>query len=768
MIIKKLLLFIGFINVITSFGQIPVDTWRVHLPYQDAKTVAVADDIVYCGTSVGLFSYHRLTGEIKKLTKTDGFSDVGISSMAYSEKAKTLIIGYENGNIDLIDSTGVPFNLPDIKSKLISASKNINNITIVDQHAYLACGFGIVLLNLSHKEITETYLIGEGGTFINVNQITFMDNNIYAATSSGVYFADFINDNLIDFNSWIKNNVIPNPNSSINGIVNLNNSLFISQENDDQISNTLYYENNGLWEEFDTTINIVRSISVSNNQLLISKENSLDVINLDYNLEYRIYTYNSATPMPASAIHDKDGGLWIADLGNGLIKIPWYGEYILIYPNGPSNANVYEIKAFNNKVFAAGGSPNNAFEFYGAYLYNDNQWENYNHNNFEELKIVPNISSVIIDPTNSNHMYGGSWGFGLIEIIDGEIVNVFDHTNSILENIVSYDSGGYIRITGMAYDSQNTLWMVASQSPNPVYAIASDGTWYNFELNNSISSTPLNKIISTRYGHNWSIIPKGGLYAWSVNNTLDDDSDDDYKRFSVKDDDGKIISNDVLSICEDNDGAVWIGLTEGVVVYYSPQNVFSGQNFYAQRPIIEVDGDLQYVLQTEAITAIAVDGGNRKWFGTQGSGVYLMSEDGRAQIQNFNENNSPLISNNISSIAINEKNGEVFIGTDKGIVSYKGTSTEGNDFFNDVYVYPNPIKPDYDGLITISGLVENVDVKITDVSGNLVYSTTATGGTAVWNGLSFMGEKVSTGIYLVFCTNEDGTKTHVTKLLFVN
>lgn len=748
-------------------SQIPVDSWRIHLPYQDAKTIAVAEDLVYCGTGVGLFTYNRVNGEINKLSKIDGFSDVGITAMAYSDVAKTLLIGYENGNIDLVDSAGMPYNLPDIKNKLIAASKNINSVFIDQKIAYLSCGFGIVRVDLEKKEISETYLIGEGGGFKNIQQIATNSQAIYAATLDGIYMADRQSENLIDFNNWSKLNNVPSPDGTYSAIAHLNNSLFVALQGETENTDVLYFNNGTGWQVFDTTIHAVRSLSISNNKLLIARQYALDVILPDLSLDYRVYTYNNIGPRPTNAVYDKDGGLWIADLQNGLIKMPWFGEFIKIYPNGPYNANVVQITTRNNKLIAAGGGPSNPYNNYGAYLFENNLWENINYNQYETLQEVPNISTVAIDPTNPNHFYGGSWGYGLVEFNNDELVNVYNQENSILENIIPFDAG-YIRITGLGYDSQNVLWLVASQSPKPIYAIAQDGSWINYEFDNEVASTALNNFVHTQYGHNWSIIPKTGLFAWNINGTYEDESDDEFERFSVEDENGKVISNDILSMAEDRDGSIWLGLNEGIVVYYSPQNVFSGQNFYAQRPIIEVDGDYQYLLQTEAITCIAIDGGNRKWFGTQGSGVYLMSEDGREQLLHFNEKNSPLISDNITSIAINEKSGEVFIGTDKGIVSYKGTSTEGNEFFNDVYVYPNPVQPGYDGLITITGLVENVDVKITDISGNLVYSTKANGGSAVWNGLNFMGEKVQTGVYMVFCTNEDGSKTHITKLLFVN
>ena len=224
----------------------------------------------------------------------------------------------------------------------------------------------------------------------------------------------------------------------------------------------------------------------------------------------------------------------------------------------------------------------------------------------------------------------------------------------------------------------------------------------------------------------------------------------------------------VRSIAKDKDGSIWIGTDQGVGVIYNPGNVFTGGNFDAQKVILQQDGYNQYLLETEIVTAIAIDGANRKWFGTYSGGVFLMSPDGTHQIHNFNKDNSPLPSNTISAIAIDDATGEVFFGTDKGIISYRSDATEGAEFCNNYYVFPNPVRHEYHGPVAIRGLVVNADVKIADVSGNVVFHTKANGGEAIWNGNNFKGERAQTGVYIVYVTNEDGSQTCATKMLFAN
>jgi hypothetical protein len=231
---------------------------------------------------------------------------------------------------------------------------------------------------------------------------------------------------------------------------------------------------------------------------------------------------------------------------------------------------------------------------------------------------------------------------------------------------------------------------------------------------------------------------------------------------------GNIPGQYVYALAVDKNGEVWVGTEKGIGVFFNPENVFTGQNFDAQQILVQQGLYVQYLMENEKVTAIAVDGANRKWIGSEGGGLYLFSADGTKQISHFTTDNSPLFSNNIVALAIDPESGEVFIGTDQGLISYKGTATEGGEIFSRVYAYPNPVKEDYNGLIGIKGLVSNAQVRITDISGNLIFSTMANGGLAVWDGNNFSGKKAKTGVYLVYAGNDSGTQKIVTKILVIH
>jgi hypothetical protein len=300
------------------------------------------------------------------------------------------------------------------------------------------------------------------------------------------------------------------------------------------------------------------------------------------------------------------------------------------------------------------------------------------------------------------------------------------------------------------------------------------GQWYAFSIP-GISGAPLfGDMTVDSYNQKWINVlgnnaPLGnGLVVYDDNGTLTETTDDRARFLTTGAGKGNLPSTDIRAITEDLENEIWLGTSKGVAVMYSPSSVLSADNYDVQQVLINQDGVNQYLLESEIVTAIAVDGANRKWIGTESGGLFLMSADGTKQILNFNEDNSPILSNYILALAIDQKTGEVFIGTNRGLISYKGDAIAGSGGCSDVLVYPNPVRENYGGPIAIKGLVPNGNVKITDVSGNLVYETTALGTQAIWYGKKFNGEKVQTGVYLVFSSDEDGENTCVTKLLLIN
>ena len=278
----------------------------------------------------------------------------------------------------------------------------------------------------------------------------------------------------------------------------------------------------------------------------------------------------------------------------------------------------------------------------------------------------------------------------------------------------------------------------------------------------------IGEVIIDDYGQKWGIKPCLGLFVYNNNNTISDKSDDQFTNIKIGVGNGNLPHNCVYCLANDLEGNIWVGTREGVCVFYSPSSVFSGYDFDAQQIIVEENGFGQYLLNAEIVYTIAIDGGNRKWIGTLGSGLFLLSEDGTEEIFHFTDENSPLLSNTILDIEINHETAEVFIATDKGLMSFRSDATQSAQHPDDLHIFPNPVRENYNGIITINGLSYESNVKITDVSGNLVFETNSEGGTAIWNGSDTNNNRVSTGVYLVLSSDKYGREKTIGKILFIH
>ena len=372
-----------------------------------------------------------------------------------------------------------------------------------------------------------------------------------------------------------------------------------------------------------------------------------------------------------------------------------------------------------------------------------------------------------VNPANPFDAFVGTWSKGLMEFYNNSFTTIYDESNSTLSGI-----SGFVRIGGICFDAAGNMW-VTNSGVNTALNVKEkiNGTWKAFDLSGYVSVNQAEAdIVMDQNNQIWMVLPRGkGLLVYNYNGTIDNTSDDQVTTLSNATGNGALSSNNVYSIAVDSTGEIWVGTDKGISVFYNPGNVFvSGSDFDSQQILVNEGGFIQPLLASDITSAIAVDGANRKWIGTQNSGVFLMSADGTQQLLNFNASNSPLFSNTINSIAIDQTTGEVYFGTDQGIESYKSNATKGGATYSNVLVYPNPVPSGYNGSIAIRGLAQSSNVKITDISGTLVYSTTAEGGEAIWNGRNFEGEKAQTGVYLVFCASSDGSKRVVAKILFEN
>ncbi len=758
------------ISYINSSAQINVGEWREHFSYKETSCIADAGDKIYVAGEMAVFSYDKEEGSLETLSKITGFSDSDVQTIAYNKANNTLIIAYVNSNIDILKDN-VIYNFSDIKRKQISHSKTINKITIINNTAYLSCGFGIVLLDTDNLEFSDTYFIGDNASYININDINISNNNIYAATDNGLYYADLNESNLSDYRNWHLDITIPDSIYKFNILNSFNGYLFANQINPNTENDTLYYLNNNNWTIFNEDFNQLKSITNTKEFIVFTEKESAKVYDTSLNYQNKISWYNFNNGEVSTwadmnfGIIDEDEKIFVADKRYGLVHKN-FGPMESSFPNGPANNITARAETVGGKLITTFGNdaPNWRTPQYN--VFENETWKTYGIQN----DTARNFFSIAVHPNNPDNIFIGSWGYGIFEFNNNMWDNHYHHLNSSLQTITSYDYG-YIRINDLAFDHNNNLWVTNERVGEPISVKTKNNEWQSFNFDGRINSYYPQKITVTKNNHKWVVLGESkGILAFDDNNSPLDENDDTYKIFSPVTSEGESISSTIFSIEEDKDGDIWVGTGEGLVIYYNPDDVFS-DNFYADRIQLTSYGNdttEQYLLSTDVITDIEIDGADRKWIATQNSGVFLVSDNGKEEVHNFNKYNSPLISNSINDIAINHISGEVFILTEKGIMSYRSDATKAEETHGNVYVFPNPVRPGYSGKITITGLADDVNVKIADISGNVVFETSSLGGQAIWNGTTFSGRKVSTGVYLVFSTNNNGSQTFVTKLLFLN
>lgn len=776
---RFLLIIVSLIFTLNAHSQSVIGQWTEHLPFGNAVKVVKAGQIVYCATQSGLFEYNTESYLIKKWSKVTGLSGVSISTMEYSSEHRTLIIGYSDSNIDLIINRNEVINIPDIKHKRMTGSKRINSINIHEDQAFVSCGFGIVIINMIKGEISTTYNIGENGEPLEVYEtVIFNYDSIFAATARGIRKAFVRHPNLENYRFWENVAGLPYSTDSYSQIAAQDGILYAAHSSPNNQQDSIFTYNGHHWKAFPWSYKDIRELHFNQGNLLTTSEFQINLHSPEGERIWHLKTYGFDYLRATDALMDETGILWIADELYGLIKTSDREEFDRIRPDGPWDRKAFDLTLAGNQLWSASGGYdgawNNVWNYSGVSANIDGKWKTFNPKTVPELEGVRDIIRVVANPANSSQVFAASWGSGLLEFQNGEFVTLHNDTNTegALTSIIP--GKPYIRIGGMAFDSQNNLWVTNSSVPNPISVRKPDGSWKSFPYGVLLGEAFSGRIVITSGDVKWVQLPKGyGLLAFYNGSDLDDESDDKQEVVIVRalwpQNNIKVI-NDIHSIAVDLENRLWLGTSSGVAVYYSPSRVFEDYpaNFYCSQPSVdEGDGYYHALLETETVTAIAVDGADRKWFGTRNSGVFLTNSEGNKLIKSFNVLNSPLLSNNIFSIAIDHKTGEVYFGTEGGIVSYRGEAISDNLSDELVYAFPNPVRPDYQGPITIRGLAANSIVKVSDINGNLVYETESLGGQAIWYGNDLQGQRVHSGVYLVFSSTATAAQKSVTKILFI-
>ena len=750
-----LLIGVFLLNTVLVANNPPVSLgqWRIHLPYKNVKVIEETKDKIYCAGTFGLFSYDRGDGFTERLSPINGFGGYNVQAMAYDESSNQLMIAYADCRIEILKDKKITRN-DDIFNKTIVGEKTIFHINIIDGIAYISTSFGLLEFNLAKNEIKNSYLnIGPGGTVIEVFGSCINKDSLYISTKSGIYRGSL--NPLV--NLGISTNWILCKSASVKSshIAAYKGNIYT------EIDSQLFKYSNTGWNVIDPNPKvIVTNIDVDHDKLIIGIYGKY-ITTIDANGN----SSNKGINVLNECLLDGNGNYWYSSPISGLAFMNPFGPELYFYPNGPRSHTSYSmVNAYNNMYVMAGSMRATTY----APTFNGEKYYYFNNFEWTNSPDLP-LTLPLYDYTQSafskqfNRLYIGTHGKGILQMDNGEAKKVWDETNSPLKGRLNI----YTIISGLALDSRSNLWISNFDVDSSLHMLSASGKWSSYKMPTSLTG----KIAIDNKNNKWILTPQAGLgiIAFSDKNTADQ-SDDIKVVLNINKGTGNLPSANVNDIAFTKSGELLIGTDQGYAKIRTPQNVFGKGDYDAQRVIISVEANSNlggYLLGSEVINCITVDGGDRRWFGTN-TGAWMIDSDGETILKHFTKDNSPLMSDNVSSIAIMESTGEVFIGTDLGIASFRSDAITPTKKFETLKIFPNPVKPDYDGDISISGMPDNTLVKFTDINGSLVNQTYSNGGMAIWNGKTFDGTRASSGVYLVFCINQDGTETQIGKILFIH
>ncbi len=769
----------GLIPCICSWAQ--MYSWRSHLAFGDSKHIEITPSQVYVQSGNAMYAVNRRSEQVTTYDKQNGLNGSSIATIAYSKENRCLVVLYEDGLIDFIYDNGSVISMTDLSIKDMTISKKANAATMDTSLLYVSMPFGIMVLDVAKRQVLDTYYIGVNGAETEIKNVALTEDSVYAVGDSVLYCISRTG-NKMDYSRWTRTQ-LPEK-TYYQGLAVCHNQVLAL------INGVLNKREKGVWKPVSDQVLFSRMMACDDEVYLAGEGTG-----------YYQYTDKGLlrfeTSYPVYDVYTGGAETWLALGGVGVMRLQ-NGESQLFHVDGPAVNIPYRLKIANQKLYMLqGGRWGDKYDRAPIIMIYDIRQDSWHNIPMEQIgaqtgSYIFDLMNVAVDPFNPERFYVTSYGTGLLECVGTNVVAHYNNLNSVLESAVplsSIHTTSYVRIDGALFDAEGNLWLVNTERENTVHvanrvqleqsSYTGYGQWYKMPIklqNGEVITvkTPGEMFIDNR-NPNWKWIPAlrsgTGLILLDDNGTPQVASDDkSYYRTSFEDQDGNVVKpENIFAAVQDREGTLWVALEMGLITI--PASVdFKTSNACERIKIARNDGTnlADYLLNTERINAIAVDGANRKWFGTAGSGLYLISADGQETIEHFTTDNSPLLSDEIVSLAIDPISGKVFIGTSKGLMSYQSDAASPFEDYSSAYAYPNPVRPDYNGVITITGLMDETAVHIVDNAGNLVCQTRSYGGTAVWDGKTADGRRVASGVYSVLCNEATDNKHAVVKILVMH
>lgn len=760
---SSVLCMIGLYHTASSQNNLSIGDWEAYLPYKNGRLVTQSTDKIYYATTIALLSIDKNTLERREISKIDGLHDVRISALNYDPKTDKLLIAYENTRLDIISDKGIRV-VNDILDKSILGDKTIYNIHIHEGIAYLSTGFGIIEYDL----ILDQFGFFTSTTF-RINSVNVFEDRIYASTEDGLYQFDLNStDNPSNFGLWHFIGVEEGLEPIYNSMMSITISETLYTITDDH----LYVLDNSGFDVIPTENLVFKFLFEVDGELGLGLEvnDKIDLYTFDTSSSTLSEIENNCTDSTNDVIQDETGRMWIADEYENIRYIQ-DGDCHLITGRGPRATNMHNLEFVDDTLYiASGGASDNftyTFDRSGFYQLADGEWTNYHQYNTPIIvdSSLLNFYTLVKNPITDHLMVGTYWN-GILDFDlndqNGIVYNQYNNTS--LEGAIG--DNARTRITDMVYDDDDNLWICNYAAADALNVLTPEGIWHSFNLGNN---TFISNIVIDDLGYKWMTLTgnNGGVVVYDDGGTIADPTDD--RHFEINQGNSLLETGIIHSIHKDDEGDIWVGSDLGPVIFRCGSNVFEGTCEGTTRKV-EQDGELAILLATESIRTIATDGGNQKWFGTT-NGVFVQSDDGLMRKHSYTAENSPLLDNTIIDLAYDGNNGVMYIATNSGLNAIKTESTSAQfSHSGSATVFPNPVRPDYNGPIAIKGLAKNANIKITDINGNLVYEGESVGGQAIWDGMDYNGLRSSTGIYLVFSSTTDQFRdpdSFVTRIVIV-
>jgi hypothetical protein len=775
---KLFLLYFLLFSILFSAQTDYSDSWEDFYSYNNVKDFIKVDAIIYALSDNAVFTYNTDSKEINKISSVQGLSGETTTAIHYSAGNKRLVIGYENGLIEVIEEDGSITISSDIINFSQSGEKSINHISEFNNKLYLSTPFAVVVYDIKKLEFGDTYFIGENSASIKINATTIHNDSLYAVTENGIFAAEISSDLLIDSNLW--DSYFSGRNFS--KIIVFNEDLLVTE-------GTKLYLFNGmnLVEPISFTQPIV-DVKSSSSHVAITLSTAAIMLNLEMEEVFE-FSPNSEFNFTLNTSFFEENTVFLGTKETGILtavkEAP--NTYSEIHPEGPLSNDVFSISTGNSMIWVVYGGYNSAYvplgNKKGISMYNGKNWIN---KPFSEEFPFKDLVDVTIDKNKENHIFISSFsdtfggdifsGGGLLELKENEITNFYHSRNSPLEDRFPSDMNRITtRVSGADFDNEGNLWLADALAVNKLKKLSPSGTWTSYNLSSLQTNTAkeTNTVVVDLNNSVWIGTRRNGVYVYNENG-------DRKKALITAPNSGNLPDLNVRTIAIDANNRVWIGTQSGLVVYGNASGVFDDKTPNASSIVINGDenGFGERLLGDQTINSIAIDGADNKWFGTDKGGVLYTNPSGQTTLANFSKQNSPLPSNRILKIRSDERSGKVYFATTKGIVAYNSKVAPFGENLGAVYAYPNPALKSHE-IITIDGrngthLPKGTNVKIIDIAGNLVYETNVVegqqlkGGKVVWDKRNLAGKKVASGIYIVLLSNDDASETSVTKIAIVN